>query len=126
MAQDASNSGRPVLGAFARVNIQSPGIRLQFKPRSNVSGFIAHRAHWLAQKRDAWANTKLRDTTGQSGSYIGQLLEARLRWEAVPKLVKLETGWAHLFKGDFAKNAPGAPEDKEDADYFYAQSTLTF
>nr|WP_305907474.1 hypothetical protein [Methylomarinum sp. Ch1-1]MDP4520230.1 hypothetical protein [Methylomarinum sp. Ch1-1] len=89
-------------------------------------GIIAERPPIRGRERDSWASTKLRDTTGQSGSYIGQLLEARLRWEVAPKLVKLETGWAHLFKGDFANNTPGAPEDKGDADYFYAQSTLTF
>ncbi len=115
-----------IWGAFARANINSPGVRLEFKPASNLDGFIAHRAHWLAEKRDSWASTGLRDTSGQSGSYIGQLLETRLRWAAIPKVVMLETGWAHLFKGDFAKNAPGAPTDTSDADYFYTQTTLSF
>ena len=115
-----------IWGAFARANINTPGIRLQFKPMPNLSGFIAHRAYWLAEKRDMWVGSNLRDTSGQSGSYIGQQVEARLKWEAVPKLVTLETGWAHLFKGEFAKNAPGSPADKSDTDYFYAQTSLSF
>lgn len=116
-----------IWGAFARGNINTPGIRVQFKPFPNITGFIAHRAFWLAEKRDTWVgSSNLRDVTGQSGNYIGQQLEARLRWQVVPQLLMLETGWAHLFKGRFAKDAPGSPADKNDADYFYAQTTLSF
>jgi hypothetical protein len=39
--------------------------------------------------------------------------------------LNFETGWAHLFKGEFAKNAPKAP-DTQDVDYFYVQSMLRF
>ncbi|MGR9116030.1 MAG: alginate export family protein [Gammaproteobacteria bacterium] len=113
-------------GAFARANINTPGIRVEFKPLPNLAGFVAHRAFWLAEKRDSWTGAGLRDTTGQSGSYIGQQVEARLKWEAVPKLVTVETGWAHIFKGEFAKKAPGSPGHKSDSDYFYAQTTFTF
>lgn len=115
-----------IWGAFARANINTPGIRLQFKPMPGITGFIAHRAFWLAEKRDTWVGSGLRDVTGQSGSFIGQQLEARLRWRPIPGLVLLETGWAHLFKGQFAKNAPGSPENKDDSDYFYAQTSLSF
>jgi hypothetical protein len=115
-----------IWGAFARANINTPGIRIQFKPMPKLSGFIAHRAYWLAEKRDAWTGAGLRDTTGQSGSYIGQQVEASLKWEAIPKLVTLESGWAHLFKGEFAKKAPGSATDKSDSDYFYAQTTFSF
>ncbi len=115
-----------IWGAFARANINTPGIRVQFKPMPNLTGFIAHRAFWLAEKRDTWVGSNLRDITGQSGSYIGQQLEARLRWKVAPQLMTLETGWAHLFKGRFAKNAPGSPANKDDSDYFYVQTTLSF
>lgn len=115
-----------IWGAFARANINTPGIRIQFKPRSNITGFIAHRAFWLAEKRDTWVGSGLRDVTGRSGSFIGQQLEARVRWNPVSGLVFLEAGWAHLFKGPFAKNAPGSPENKDDSDYFYVQTSLAF
>ncbi|MGR9051668.1 MAG: alginate export family protein [Gammaproteobacteria bacterium] len=115
-----------IWGAFARANINTPGIRVEFKPTPDLDGFIAHRAFWLAAKRDAWTGAGLRDSSGQSGSFIGQQLEARLRWFVVPKAISLETGWAHLFKGRFAKEAPGSPTDKSDSDYFYAQTVLTF
>lgn len=115
-----------IWGAFARANIDTPGIRLKFTPMQNLSGFIAHRAYWLAEKRDQWVGSNLRDTSGRSGRYIGQQVEVSLKWEAVPQQVILETGWAHLFKGEFAKNAPGSPVDKSDTNYFYAQTNLSF
>lgn len=115
-----------IWGAFARANINSPGIRLKFKPFKNLSGFIAHRAYWLAERKDTWVGGRLRDPSGQSGSYVGQQMEARLRWKILANLITLETGWAHLFKGDFAKNAPGSPANKNDSDYFYFQTSLHF
>lgn len=113
-----------IWGAFARANINSPGIRLKFRPIKNLTGFIAHRAYWLAESKDTWVGGRLRDPSGQSGSYIGQQMEARLRWKAIPDIVTLETGWAHLFKGEFAKNAPLSPADKSDSDYFYFQTSI--
>jgi len=113
-----------IWGAFARANINSPGVRLKFKPHKTVTGFIAHRAYWLAESKDSWIGTGLRDTTGNSGSYIGQQMEMRLRWQVIPKTLQFETGWAHLFKGNFAKNAPDAPTNKNDADYFYFQTSI--
>jgi len=113
-----------IWGAFARANINSPGVRLKFKPHKTVTGFIAHRAYWLAQSKDSWTGAKIRDVTGSSGSYIGQQMEIRLRWQAIPKTLQFETGWAHLFKGNFAKNAPNTPTNKNDTDYFHFQTSI--
>ncbi|MGH8547872.1 MAG: alginate export family protein [Methylococcales bacterium] len=113
-------------GAFARSNLNTPGIRLQFKPRDDLKGMMNYRAFWLAEKRDTWIGGNLTDKTGRSGSFIGQQLETQVIWEAIPKLVTLDTGWVHLFKGQFAKFAPGAPTDKGDVDYFYVQTILAF
>lgn len=113
-----------IWGAFARANISSPGYRIKIKPHQGLSVFLAHRAFWLAEKRDTWTGARLHDSTGQSGDFIGHQLEIRMRWEVAPKLATLETGWAHLFKGEFAKNAPGSPADKDDSDYFYVQTSL--
>lgn len=113
-------------GAFARANINSPGYRIKIKPYPGVSAFLAHRAFWLAEKRDAWTGARLRDPSGQSGDFIGHQMEIRVRWKLAPKLAMLESGWAHLFKGQFAKDAPGSPADKNDSDYFYVQASVHF
>jgi len=39
--------------------------------------------------------------------------------------LNFETGWAHIFKGGFAKHAPSAPVG-QDVNYFYVQSMLRF
>lgn len=113
-----------IYGAFARSNIDSPGYRIGVAPRQDVQAFLSHRLFWLAQAKDSWTTSGLRDKTGNSGDYIGHQLELSARWD-INSSLNLETGWAHLFKGKFAETAPNAPEAK-DVDYFYVQSMFRF
>lgn len=111
-------------GAFARSNVNSPGYRLGFVPLANVQTTLSHRFFWLAQNKDAWTSANLQDRTGRSGSFVGQQLDLSTRWD-MNSSVNFETGWTHLFKGQFAKNAPSAP-NPQDVNYFYVQSQLRF
>jgi hypothetical protein len=86
---------------------------------------VSHRFYWLASDRDSWTTAGLQDTSGRSGDFVGQQLELTARWDFNSSL-NFETGWAHLFKGEFAKRAPSAPTVKEDVDYVYVQSQLRF
>ena len=113
-----------IYGTFSRSNINTPGYRIGINPRSDVQAFLSHRFFWLAENKDTWTTANLRDKSGNSGSFIGQQLELSARWD-INSSLNLETGWAHLFKGEFAKNAPMAP-DAKDVDYFYAQSMFRF
>ncbi len=115
-----------IWGAFARANLNTPGFRVQVKPARGVSGFFAYRAFWLAEKRDAWTGAKLQDPGGRSGDFLGHQIEVRARWRAIPDRLLLEAGWARLFKGEFARQAPGAPRNQGDVNYFYTQTTLSF
>ena len=114
-----------IYGPFARANLISPGIRLQIKPSAHTSAFLAHRGYWLASNKDAWVVAGVQDSEGDSGSYIGQQLEIRVRWEMVPQTLRFEAGGAYLFKGSFADNAPNA-NGEGDANYFYSQLLFTF
>lgn len=111
-------------GAFARSNINTPAYRLNFSPLPDVQTSIAHRFFWLAERKDAWTAALLQDKTGRSGDFIGQQLEIMTRWD-VNSSLNLETGWTHLFKGEFAKRAPSAP-NPQDVNYFYVQSQFRF
>lgn len=111
-------------GAFARANLNSPGLRITASPSSDVLLCLSHRVHWLAEDKDIWTTANLRDTTGKTDNFIGQQLELNARWDFNSSL-NFETGWAHLFKGAFAKETKNAP-DAEDVDYFYVQSQLRF
>ncbi len=113
-----------IWGPFARANISTPGLRLKLKPTKTISAFLSHRAYWLAQAKDSWTGAKITDKTGLNGDYLGQQLELRIRWNLVPKHIRLESGWAHLFKGGFAKNTLEAPSDTSDSDYFYFQTSF--
>jgi hypothetical protein len=113
-----------IYGAFARSNINTPGYQIKVSPRSNVQASLSHRVFWLAQAKDAWTTAKLQDPTGRTGDFVGHQLELSARWDFNSSL-NFETGWAHLFKGSFAKNAPRAPAPV-DVDYFYVESMLRF
>lgn len=113
-----------IYGTFARSNINTPGYRIKLAPRSDLSFMAAHRIYWLASNKDAWTTAGLRDSSGNTSNYLGHQLEFMLRWN-VNSSLNLETGWAHLFKGEFAKNTNNAP-DGQDVDYFYVQSLLRF
>ena len=114
-----------IYGPFARANLISPGLRVHFKPLNNVSMFVAHRGFWLASDRDAWVVAGVRDTEGDSGSFIGQQSEVRVRWDVAPKRLQLEAGYAYLFKGGFAEDAPNA-NGAGDPNLFYSQATFKF
>ncbi len=114
-----------IYGPFARANLSSPGIRLQLKPSGNFSGFIAYRGYWLASDTDAWTTSKVRDESGDTGSFIGQQIEVRIRWNLLPNSIRLETGIAHLFAGEFMDDAPGN-SGQGDATYFYSQVSFKF
>jgi len=114
-----------VYGPFARSNLISPGYRLIVKPRQNLRMILAHRFYWLASDKDAWTTSGVRDSTGNSGNTIGNQAEIIIRWDLIPSNIRIETGAAHLFAGEFMKNAPNA-NGEGDASYIYLQTIFTF
>lgn len=113
-----------IFGAFARANILSPGLRLNLKTSSATQLMVTNRLHYLASDKDAWTTSGLVDPTGDSGDYVGDLLEARVRWDPHANL-RVEVGAAHLFAGDFVDDAPNATT-QGDTTYGYLSTTLSF
>lgn len=95
-------------GAVARSNINSPGLKLEAAPHKQVDAFIDYRAIWLASATDAWTTAGLRDSTGESGSFVGHQLEGRMRWHIFPKNLILDMGAAGMARGNFSIHAPKA------------------
>ena len=114
-----------IYGPFARSNVHTPGFRFGIKPHARISSFLTVRAFWLAAKEDFWVPAGVRDPDGNSGSYVGSQIEMRVRLELIPKNVRLEAGYAHLFAGEFIDEAP-ASNDQGDSDYVYTQVVLSF
>ena len=86
-------------------------------PWENINLMASYRHFWLAEEKDSWGRTGLRDTSGDSDSYLGQHLQLRVRWDIIPGNVRIETGAIFLQ----AKNL----SDKN-TEYFYAGTTFTF
>lgn len=114
-----------IYGAFARANIQSPGLRFTAKPVKPLELMTTYRPYWLASDTDAWTTSGLRDPAGNSGSFVGHQLEARVRWDMLPGNVRVEAGGAYLFAGEFINNAPNATGQGDTA-YGYLSLEITF
>ena len=113
-----------IFRAFTRENMISPGLRLRTQLTDSASLMIADRFNYLASDRDAWTTSGLVDPTGQSGDYVGNLAEARVRWKADPN-VQFDLGVAHLFAGEFIDDAPNATT-QGDSTFVYLGTTLSF
>ncbi len=113
-----------IYGAFARANINTPGLRLQLKPAPRLSSFVAVRAYWLAERDDEWTTAGIGDPNGTSSKYIGTQLEMRIRYRLLPGNVMLEVGYAHLFAGEFVEDT--VFDSGGDSNYLYTQIVVGF
>lgn len=111
-------------GVMNRSNILSPSARLELEPAPRWEGYATYRLLWLAQSRDSFANTDVRDRSGQSGRFAGQQIEGRVRHRLRRNLV-WEVGGAWLLAGRFMDRATqGAAGDG--SLYGYTDLTMTF
>jgi hypothetical protein len=111
--------------AFVRANINSPGLRLQIRPKNNLFAYLSYRAFWLASEKDGWQGASgLRDTKGNSGRYLGQQFLLRIKWNAQSN-IKFEGGLVYLIDGEFQENVPQAPKGGNTV-YSYISTTLLF
>jgi hypothetical protein len=114
-----------ILGAFARSNVFTPGLRLEMKPTDRLGVMLADRFYYLASDQDAWTTAGVVDPAGESGDYVGNMAEIQVRYEVVPRSFQLEVGYAYLFQGEFAEDAPSA-NGEGDVSYAYVSTTFTF
>ncbi|MEJ2247639.1 MAG: alginate export family protein [Acidobacteriota bacterium] len=104
-------------GPFSRSNLNTPGIRLVLNPLKELQIMASHRTFWLASARDAWAGSGLQDSTGSSGTSLGQNFETRIRWQSNSHLM-IESGYARFFKGSYLELVPDGPRTG-DSNFFY-------
>ncbi|MFC4723959.1 alginate export family protein [Glycocaulis abyssi] len=79
----------------------------------------------LASDTDRWRVAGLRDTVGQSGSRIGTLAEVRGTYWLKPDRLQIEAGTMVLFRGEFARTAPGAAASSDPV-YGYVMLSAPF
>lgn len=98
--------------AVARANIVTPGVRFEATPSKKWDWFAVYRLMWLASRTDAFSTTGVRDSSGQSGSFVGHQLEGRVRYWIIPTRLRFEFNGLLLAKGRFLRAAPNAPAGK--------------
>jgi hypothetical protein len=114
-----------IYGALTRSNILSPGIALRSTPSPSTDFRVDYRPAWLASKRDFMPTAALRDRDGLSGSFIGHQVDLRWRWWSKSRNLTVDFSAAYLWKGEFLKNAPGAPPPDNTA-YAYIATSIAF
>jgi hypothetical protein len=91
--------------AFSRTNIVSLGARLRSQVTENVLLTVTLRDFELASAYDAWGSSGWRDNRGESGVALGQHLETRLQWDAIPDRLEVDVGLVWLRNGEFQERA---------------------
>ncbi len=115
----APNHYRSMLDYWSWQNVINPKMRIEFQPLKQLRADAAYGAYWLASDSDAWVTPGRRDRQGESGDFVGQEIELRLRYEIDPR-INVETGYAHFFPGPFVRNTGTS----KDSDLFYVQVTF--
>ncbi|NGZ10222.1 MAG: hypothetical protein CV088_12675 [Nitrospira sp. LK70] len=112
-----------IWGPFYRTNLQTPGWRVIVTPTPSLLLEVKHRAWFLAQSKDFFGQSGLRDPTGQSGTSLGQDVELRAQW-AINSNLDFDFGYAHWFKGSYFDSpiiiAQMPTGGNKDSDYFFA------
>lgn len=111
--------------AIGRANILTPAIRIEVTPSTRLDWFANYRAMWLASRTDAFSTTGVRDASGASSNFAGHQLEARVRYWAIPKRLRLEANALLLVKGQFMKTAPNAARNGH-TKYLSVNATASF
>ncbi len=116
-----------IVGPFFRTNFTGGGWRIITTPAKGWKFQIKQRFWWLAESKDSFGSSGLRDTTGSAGKNLGHDLELRLQW-AVSQNLDLDAGYWHWFKGSYFDKLPAGanlpPGGNKDTDYFYIQMRI--
>ena len=120
---------------FGWRNLHDARVSFSVKPRKNVEVTLDYHAFWLADTYDYWygssGNSTLRTTTPgkksrdvrsiRASNFAGHEIDFTTNWKVNAHL-SLLVGFSHFFAGDYLRDT-GAHSD---ADFGYAQATLSF
>lgn len=110
-----------IYGAFSRANVISSVLKWEFSPVAGYSAELGYRTGWVAEENDAHATSNVRDSLDETSTFIGQQLEARLRFN-VNEHILADFGAIYLHKGELLRDAVNAA-DAGNTRYWYAQMT---
>lgn len=110
-------------------NIITPKVKIEFEPLKGVKFDGGYCFYWLASKKDRLNNllngSNNRDSSGNSGSFIGHGFDFRIQSKVIDFL-EATLGFSHFRNGDFVqnrqKNALG--KNSTNSNFLYLELTL--
>ncbi|MDP3331379.1 MAG: alginate export family protein, partial [Methylococcaceae bacterium] len=106
---------------FSWDNIHAPKARLEFTPYKDVRIDTGYNAYWQESETGGWNRAGLRDTTGRSGSFLGQEFDIRMQHKLNP-YVDWSLSYARFTPGDFTTSQAKAnigPFTTDPSNFFY-------
>ena len=117
---------------FSLQNIQDLGVNLALKPMQRLSIALMGNAFWLADTHDyLYSVNGAPRTTGGYGihpsynPFVGTEFSVVAGY-TVTKFALVETGYGHLFAGDYIDQSQAGNGGSRDADWVYLQTTFKF
>lgn len=105
---------------FSWDNIHAPKVRLEFTPYKDVSIDTSYNAFWLESETDGWNRANIRDSTGKSGSFLGEEFNIRLKHN-ISRHINWSVSYARFMPGEFTKSQARAdgPFTTEPTNFLY-------
>lgn len=95
------------MNMFAWMNLEDYQATVSVKPCRNAKIALDYHFFRLASDKDAWyycsGKAQRRDTSGASGSGLGQEIDLTARWQ-MNRNMELQAGVSHFFPGSFVRN----------------------
>ncbi len=110
-------------------NVVTPKFKLEFEPVKGYKIDTGYSFYWLQSATDRFNNllagTGNRDTTGQSGKFLGHGFDSRLQFKPV-KFIDLNVGYMYFSNGDFVQNRQDAANGEHAGASHFAYIEMTF
>lgn len=118
---DLAPSG--IFAAVGRTNLQALGVRVEVTPSSRLDVMAAWRLLRAAEATDSFSTTGIRDATGAAGRKAGWLIDTRLRYWVLPRILRTEITGVWMNRGRMLREAPNA---NPWGDTWYGAAALTW
>lgn len=111
-------------GPLTPANLSAPGLRLELVPTPKSTFRATYSAAFLASDTDSFIIGRQRDPSGQSGSFMGHVIDTRATYQ-FDENWGLELGASLFLHGDFTTDNPQAPQ-ADHTSFLYSELTYTF
>lgn len=117
---------------FSWDNVHAPKARIELTPYKDLKVEAGYNAYWLASDTEAWNRANLRDTSGNSGSFLGHEFDIRMVHKFNP-YIEWSLSYARFEPGGFTKDQArpvaanginGGPYTDQPSNFFYFEVSL--